>query len=209
MRRRTTPGTPAADRPSRNCTTRGEFTGKSLEISILHHPAGLKAKRLVLAGGGKKDRFDASELRKLSGAVLRSLKSKGVRRHHSGAGQLFGADDFTAAAVEGAILADLETDRYKTDPKKNEKQVDTFSVLGGSQAASTAAASIAEAQNFTRDSGQRAFQRPHSSEARRSRAPDGRRVLAWSAKCSNRTACASSAWARCSASRKAAPNRPR
>ena len=56
----------------------GEFTGKALEIAILHHPAGFKAKRLVLAGGGKREKFDASELRKLTGAAVRTLKSKGV-----------------------------------------------------------------------------------------------------------------------------------
>ncbi len=39
------------------------------------------------------------------------------------------SDDFAAAAVEGAVLADVENDRYKTDPKKNEKQIDSFSVL--------------------------------------------------------------------------------
>src|ERR1700737_5208046 len=57
----------------------GEFSGKSCEIAILHRPAGLKAKRLVLAGGGKRDRFDAAELRKLIGAAVRALKPKGIR----------------------------------------------------------------------------------------------------------------------------------
>src|SRR5436305_7419455 len=57
----------------------GEFSGKSLEIAILHRPTGLKAKRLVLAGGGKGAEFNPAELRKLSGAMLRALKSKGIR----------------------------------------------------------------------------------------------------------------------------------
>src|ERR1700719_4799636 len=57
----------------------GEFSGKSLEIAILHRPAGLKAKRLVLGGAGKPGEFKPSEMRKLSGAMLRALKTKGVR----------------------------------------------------------------------------------------------------------------------------------
>src|SRR6202034_2316936 len=61
------------------------------------------------------------------------------------------SDDFAAAAVEGAVLADVENDRYKTDPKKNEKRVDSFSVLGGSQAAVDRGRILAEAQNFSRD----------------------------------------------------------
>ena len=128
----------------------GEFSGKSLETAILHRPSGVKTKRLVIAGGGKKERFDASELRKLSGAVLRSLKSKGIRNIALALDDPFRSEDFSAAAVEGAILADLEPDRYKTDPKKNEKQVDSFSVLGASQSALDRGRIIAEAQNFTR-----------------------------------------------------------
>ena len=119
--------------------------------AILHRPAGLKAKRLVLAGGGKRDKFDSAELRKLSGAVLRALKSKGVRSITLALDEPFRSDEFAAAAVEGAILGDLESDRYKTDPKKNEKQVDSFAVLGGSQAAVDRGRILAEAQNFTRD----------------------------------------------------------
>jgi leucyl aminopeptidase len=129
----------------------GEFSGKALEIAILHRAGGLKAKRLVLAGGGKRDKFDAAELRKLTGAVVRSLKSKGIRSITLALDEAFRTDDFAAAAVEGAVLADLENDRYKTDPKKNEKRVESFSVLGGSQAAVDRGRVLAEAQNFTRD----------------------------------------------------------
>jgi leucyl aminopeptidase len=129
----------------------GEFSGKSGELAVLHRPAGLKAKRLVLAGGGKRERFDAAELRKLTGIVVRALKSKGIHTIALALDEPFRSDDFTAAAVEGAILADLENDRYKTDPKKNEKHVDSFAVLGGSQAGADRGRILAEAQNFSRD----------------------------------------------------------
>ena len=35
----------------------GEFSGKSGEMATLHQPQGLKAKRLIAVGGGKKDKF--------------------------------------------------------------------------------------------------------------------------------------------------------
>ena len=35
----------------------GEVTGKMLETTLLHKPAGLKAKRLLLIGGGKAKRL--------------------------------------------------------------------------------------------------------------------------------------------------------
>jgi leucyl aminopeptidase len=128
----------------------GEFSGKSLEFAILHRPAGLKANRLVLAGGGKRVDFSPAELRKLSGAMLRALKSKGIRNIVLALDEPFRSDDFAAAAVEGALLGDLEANRYKTDPKKNEKQVTSFSVLGGSQTAVDRGRILAEAQNFSR-----------------------------------------------------------
>src|SRR5580704_3371949 len=129
----------------------GEFSGKALEIAILHRPAGLKAKRLVLAGGGKSEKFDAAELRKLTGAVVRALKSKGIHTITLALDEAQRSDDFVASAVEGAVLADVENDRYKTDPKKNEKRVDSFAVLGGSQSAVDRGRILAEAQNFSRD----------------------------------------------------------
>lgn len=129
----------------------GEFTGKALEIAILHRPAGFKAKRLVLAGGGKRDKFDAAELRKLAGAAVRTLKSKGVHTIALALDPEWRSDDFAAAAVEGAILGDIENDRYKTDPKKNEKRIGSFSILGSSQAALERGRILGEAQNFTRD----------------------------------------------------------
>src|SRR6202451_4757945 len=126
----------------------GEFSGKALEIAILHRPAGLKAKRLVLAGGGKRDTLNPSELRKLIGAVVRSPKSKGLHTITLALDEEFRSDDFTAAAVEGAVLADLENDRYKTDPKKAEKHVDAFAVLGGSQAAAQRGRILGAAQDL-------------------------------------------------------------
>src|ERR1700682_1966715 len=57
----------------------GEFTGKPGEVGTLHQPQGLKAKRLVAVGGGKKDKFDAAALRKSVGTAVRAVKQKGVK----------------------------------------------------------------------------------------------------------------------------------
>jgi len=128
----------------------GEFSGKSSEIAILHRPAGLKAKRLVLVGGGKRDKFDSAELRKLSGAALRSLKAKGLHNMVLVLEEPFRSDDFAAAAAEGAILGEMEADRYKTDPKKNDKHMDSFALLGASEAGLARGRILAESQNFSR-----------------------------------------------------------
>ena len=56
--------------------TSGEFTGKPGEIAVLHQPQGLKARRLVAVGGGKREKFDAAALRKAVGSAARALKQK-------------------------------------------------------------------------------------------------------------------------------------
>ena len=40
----------------------GELTGKSLETVLVHFPAGISAKRLLLVGAGKPGKFSASWL---------------------------------------------------------------------------------------------------------------------------------------------------
>src|ERR1700728_1921598 len=49
----------------------GEVSGKPFETTLLHNPAGLKAKRLLLLGGGKTKSFSIVDLRKLAGAAMR------------------------------------------------------------------------------------------------------------------------------------------
>ena len=129
----------------------GEIAGKPLEFLLLHHVPGMAATRVLLAGAGKPEKFDPAEMRKLTGAAVRHLKSKSVKTialalppAHTGA-------DFASAAVEGAILGDYDPDRYKTDADK--KSVDAFAVVaesGDLQDAVARGRIVAEAQNFTR-----------------------------------------------------------
>jgi leucyl aminopeptidase len=132
----------------------GEFTGKLYETAVLHRPQGLAAKRLVVIGGGKREKFSPLEARRLAGTLVRKLKEKGLR---SIALLIEPEAQYVTAAVEGALLGEWEPSKYKTDPKKNEKHVDSFVVaVPGSAPASLNEAVqrgqvIAESQNLTRD----------------------------------------------------------
>src|SRR5260370_35067279 len=42
----------------------GEVTGKTFDTTLLHHPGGLKAKTLLLVGGGQAKTLSADEFRK-------------------------------------------------------------------------------------------------------------------------------------------------
>ncbi len=136
----------------------GETTGKNLESTLLHRPAGLKAKRLLLLGGGKAKKFSAADLRKIAGAAVRSLKAKGVRNIAVvlPEGGLSGADA-AKAVVEGAFIGGFDSDTYKSERKdKNKSQsIETLTIVGSSdqsalQKAIDEAQIIGDSLNFTR-----------------------------------------------------------
>jgi leucyl aminopeptidase len=124
----------------------GEFTGKSGEVAIAHQPAGIAAKRLVLVGGGKRDKFDSAALRRTVGSTVRTLKAKGVKKL---AWLLAGGD--AEAAAEGAVLGNFECDHHKST--KDTKSLDTFLLIADDSAKAAVARGVilAESQNFTRE----------------------------------------------------------
>ena len=135
----------------------GELTGKSLETTLIHSPAGLKAARLLLIGAGKREQVNAATLRKIAGVALRYLKSRSVHNFIFALRE-GGATEVNAQAItEGFLTGDFETDKYKTDRKKD-KFIDAASIAGYTDAEKSAAEKgiargriIGEAQNFARD----------------------------------------------------------
>jgi leucyl aminopeptidase len=135
----------------------GELTGKMLETTLLHYPQGLAAQRLFVVGAGKKDKFGTAELRRLAGTAVRALKARQVKRVTF----LVRENDRTAAAaqaaVEGMILGNLDSDKYKTD-KKPGNEITAAAVAGWDEASRAEAERglargrvIAESQNFARE----------------------------------------------------------
>ena len=132
----------------------GEVTGKMLEIALLHKPSGLKAKRLMLIGGGKAKNFSSYELRKLAGAAVRALKAKDLKSFAFVAPPAL--NDAAKVIVEGAFVGNFEPDYYKSDRK--EQKIDELVIVapkGANQRSLKTAMEqgrvIGEAQNFTRD----------------------------------------------------------
>jgi len=131
-----------------------EFSGKLYEIAILHRPQGIAAKRLVVIGGGKREKFSAVEARRVAGALARTLKAKGVRTI---ALLLQNPGEYITAVAEGAVLGGWEANKYKSDPKKDEQQIDAFMIAAPDADAAALRGLlergriVAEAQNLTRD----------------------------------------------------------
>ena len=130
----------------------GEIAGKPLEQTLLHNVAGVAAARVLLAGAGKSERFDPAEMRRLTGAGVRLLKAKSVKRIAIALEGGYAAAEFASAAVEGALLGDFDPDRHKTGNDK--KTVDSFLVacsgFDGFDAAVERGRILAESANFAR-----------------------------------------------------------
>ncbi len=132
----------------------GEVTGKLFETSLLHRPAKIKAKRLLLVGGGKAKNFSLYELRKLAGTAVRFLKAKGIRSFIFLAPDNLAAEEAVTGIVEGAFVGNFDPDTYKSDRK--DQKIDELTIMakgdtGSLQQVADAARIMGESQNFTRD----------------------------------------------------------
>jgi leucyl aminopeptidase len=132
----------------------GEITGKPLETVLLHFPDGLDAQRLLIVGAGKREKFGLGDLRKIAGAALRHLKSRGVKKFVFLARENERGPAAIQAVVEGLVVGDFESDKYRSD-KKN-REIGSV-LLSGFEAGAEANAAlergrvIGESQNFARD----------------------------------------------------------
>ena len=134
----------------------GEMTGKPFEINLLHKPAGLKAKRLLLISGGAAKKFTTYDLRRVAGAAVRTLKSRGIRSFAFIAPTGIPAEEAVRAIVEGALVGNFDPDYYRSDRK--DQKIDALTILASGntdlaalEKAAQEAQIIGESQNFTRD----------------------------------------------------------
>ncbi|MGD1104412.1 MAG: leucyl aminopeptidase [Terriglobia bacterium] len=133
----------------------GELTGKAYECTTLRWPAGMAASKLLVVGAGKSEKFSEMHLRHLVGTAARNLRSRGVRE----LAWILGSTEpgAVAAIVEGAMVADYDADRYRTE-RNGEKGIDTLLLATHGEALTAEAEAalhrgriVGEAQNFTRE----------------------------------------------------------
>lgn len=95
----------------------GEYKGKIGEIAILYRPSPLKMGRLILAGAGKRDEFDACATRSLALQVMRRIKGHGFKKVAFYQRSASDAPLSAQAIIEGISLATYGGDDYKTVEK--------------------------------------------------------------------------------------------
>lgn len=110
----------------------GEFKAAANETLLLHSPAGLGARRLLIVGVGRQ--AGANQIRNACGTAVRFCKPRGIREL---AIVLPESEDLAAGfavriAVEGALLGDYDADTYRTDRIDTSIESLTIAVGAGS-----------------------------------------------------------------------------
>lgn len=135
----------------------GEYKGGANETLLLHAPAGLAAKRLLLVGAGKLAKATVHTVRNAAGTAARFAKPRGIRELSFvlPEAETLAVAACARASVEGAFVGDFDPDTYKSDRK--EQSIQSFTVAGpaGADAKAVEAAFaegviMGESQNLTR-----------------------------------------------------------
>ena len=135
----------------------GEYKAGGNETVLIHAPAGLKAKRLLVIGLGKKAKATVNVVRNAAGTAVRFTKPRGIRElvFALPEAEFLPPDRCTRAAVEGAFVGDFDPDTYRSDRK--DVSLQSFTVAAPTQAEKAPLQSafnegvvIGESQNFTR-----------------------------------------------------------
>jgi leucyl aminopeptidase len=143
----------------------GEFKAGANETLLLHAPAGMAAKRLLLVGLGKKAKASVSGVRSAAGTAVRFGKPRGIRELVFALPEAFSEilepsllppGPCVRACVEGAFVGDYDPDTYRSD--RTDKSIESFTVAAPAdsdqaalQAAFAEGVIIGESQNFTRE----------------------------------------------------------
>ena len=123
----------------------GEFKAALGETVLLHAPTGLNAERLLLVGLGKAKDFTLDKLRKGAGTAVRAAKPRSVRKMAiafpatvalpNGAITELSAMLTARALVEGAEIAQMDWDTYRSDRK--DRSVDSLTLIASEADAAT------------------------------------------------------------------------
>ena len=102
-----------------------EFKPELHKTCIIHRPEGLKAKRLLLTGAGKKSDFTPARLRDIAGTAVRAARSIFCKNIAFVCPKEHDAELSARLTAEGAVYANYDADLYKTKDKED-RDIETF-----------------------------------------------------------------------------------
>lgn len=135
----------------------GEFKAAANETLLLHAPAGLKARRLLIVGLGPKAKANVHSVRNAAGTAVRFAKPRNIRELAVALPESV-IQPFNAcarAAVEGAFIGDFDPDTYRSD--RQDRSIQSFTLAAPSAVDESAVQTqfnegviVGESQNFAR-----------------------------------------------------------
>lgn len=136
----------------------GEFKAGANETFLLHAPAGIKARRLLVIGLGPKAKSTVHSVRNAAGTAVRFAKPRSIRELAlalpESVVQPF--NGCARAAVEGAFIGDFDSDTYRSD--RQDRSIKSFTLAAPSAVDQSAVqiqfqegVIVGESQNFARD----------------------------------------------------------
>lgn len=134
-----------------------EMRGKQGDMVFIYRPGNIRAKRLLLIGGGKREDNTFETIRKIAGTATRFLRGKSIRSFATLRRSQLDLERSVQAFVEGALMGLFEPDMYKTE-NKEERRIDEIIIVtsaeGGEEALTRGVQRghvIAEAVNLARE----------------------------------------------------------
>ena len=141
----------------------GEYKAGANETVLLHAPAGLAARRLLIVGLGKRAKATAHSVRNAAGTAVRFAKPRGIREVvvalpenlTESLPHAVALHAMARAAVEGAFVGDFDPDTYRSDRK--DQSIESFTLAAPAhsdkkalEAAFAEGVIVGESQNFAR-----------------------------------------------------------
>jgi len=141
----------------------GEYKAGKNETVLIHAPAGLAAKRLLIVGLGKLAKVTVHGVREAAGTAVRFTKPRGIRELTLALPENFSEGLLHAtvarAVTEGALVGDFDADTYRSDRKDQSIQSLIIAAAGAAAVDADRLATeeavqegviVGESQNFAR-----------------------------------------------------------
>jgi len=123
----------------------GDFSGKAGQMAVLYPRGALPARRVLLVGLGKREKFDLDAIRKAAGSAAAKARDLGAKQVvtvvHQGRLERIGLAKRAQAVVEGTLLALYEYPAERQKPPKDRKELDSLTLLAPDTGALAAAES--------------------------------------------------------------------
>ncbi len=137
----------------------GEYKAGANETVLLHAPAGVAAKRLLIVGLGRQAKATMHSVREAAGTAVRFAKPRGIREIvlvlPEGLSESLPHAAAARAAVEGGFVGDFDPDTYRSERRDQSIERLTIAAPAGAdrgkvESAVAEGAIIGESQNFAR-----------------------------------------------------------